>query len=314
MRLRTAAAVAALALAGLVPATSARAHAGETFCEASFPASGAGPLKPNGLQEGHGEGRCVSGFQGYPLGVIGVYETGDATAPAQIHVEVWLRFGNGTRKKYAECEDGTPGLSGLKYGTASCSFESNGDLGQPWSLPEPIPATVVGIECLAHTHADFKPGTAPLGRFGCYSTDAAEAELRADMGLSNPEPDPEPEPEPEPTPVPDPGPVVVSVLSNSYETKQVPAVTDAALTYLNMDQGVFHDVVARDATRPPGSAPWCSDPRFVGGCPLFWTPLVKGAVPAVATPVRGLADAAPGDYTFYCTIHPEMRGVLTVVA
>ena len=68
-----------------------------------------------------------------------------------------------------------------------------------------------------------------------------------------------------------------------------------------------HDVVS-DATRAPGSAPWC--PAGGPRCPMFFAPLLGlGGM----TDVIGLPHTPPGVYPFACSPHPWMTGTLVVV-
>ncbi len=93
-----------------------------------------------------------------------------------------------------------------------------------------------------------------------------------------------------------------------YVTRAQVASKSATLTFLNLDF-LTHDVVAYNAYGPD-TQEWCSG-FPVGRCPLFWSPLIGFNQ---TTPVLGLANATAGKtYTFYCTIHPGMRGTLAVV-
>jgi plastocyanin len=42
---------------------------------------------------------------------------------------------------------------------------------------------------------------------------------------------------------------------------------------------------------------------------LFWSPLVGLSQ---TTPVLGVSGLKPGTYSFYCTLHPGMKGKLVV--
>ena len=82
--------------------------------------------------------------------------------------------------------------------------------------------------------------------------------------------------------------------------------------YTNLDV-VRHDViqdVRTDGVAGKGKDPWCK--RFAKGkCPVFWTPLLGLGESAE---VQGLKNTAAGKtYTFYCSLHPGMRGSLAVV-
>jgi plastocyanin len=311
---------------GIWAAPASQAHVDELFCEGRFTAIGTGPVRvSDNTRFGSGGSGCETGFSGFPLGVAAVYEaiddtTGeiDPTAPAEIHVEVWLNLADGTQRKYAECEDGNPAVPGgqARFGSASCSVESNGELGQAFTTGEPLPNQVVSVQCFAHTHARVKVGTTPTGHFGCYSSAAAGDAMRADMaaqGVDAPPATQAPGATTE-TPGPPTGPpaAITAVPPNTYEPTTVPVTSVSDVRFANLDSGVYHDVVALDATRPADSAPWCSDSRFVDGCPLFYTPLILGG-PGATKPVLGLSDAPPGDYRFYCTIHPSMVGTIQVV-
>ena len=77
------------------------------------------------------------------------------------------------------------------------------------------------------------------------------------------------------------------------------------LQFVNADLQA-HDVVS-DETRAPGSNQWC--PAGGGRCPLFFSDEIGIAR---VTEVKGLADVAPGVYTFYCSPHSWMVGALVV--
>lgn len=82
--------------------------------------------------------------------------------------------------------------------------------------------------------------------------------------------------------------------------------------YTNLDI-VRHDVIQdprADGVAGKGKDPCCR--RFgKGKCPLFWTPLLGLGETAE---VQRLKNAVAGKkYTFYCSLHPGMRGSLAVV-
>jgi plastocyanin len=84
-----------------------------------------------------------------------------------------------------------------------------------------------------------------------------------------------------------------------------------ALEYTNADL-VQHDVVqdvAADGVANKRDSPWCKNfPKKK--CPLFWS---KRAGLSSTVPVKGLKNVKPGKtYTFYCTLHPGMKGTLVV--
>ena len=109
---------------------------------------------------------------------------------------------------------------------------------------------------------------------------------------------------------------ITTVPFNTYAPGTIVVSRSLGLTYTNLDTA-SHDVVARDAKRADGSAPWCADfedPEDPGAsdCPLFWSELIAGG--GTQTPVLGLQDTKPGAaYTFYCSIHPYMTGTMQVV-
>ena len=94
-----------------------------------------------------------------------------------------------------------------------------------------------------------------------------------------------------------------------YATPVIATERKGHVTYTNVDL-VRHDIVQdprTDGVAGPSTAPWCG--RFrKGKCPIFWTPLMGLGQ---KTPIRGLANVRAGKtYTFYCTLHPGMRGRL----
>jgi hypothetical protein len=127
-------------------------------------------------------------------------------------------------------------------------------------------------------------------------------------------------------PVPDPGglpspvanlaPHVVAGPQAQFYGYLTPAMVVSKslgrLVYSNVDV-VRHDVVQdvrTDGVASKGKDPWCK--RFrKGSCPLFWTPLL-GLGESVD--VQGLSNTVAGrQYSFYCSLHPGMRGTLAVV-
>jgi plastocyanin len=120
--------------------------------------------------------------------------------------------------------------------------------------------------------------------------------------------------------------VVTTLPFERYAADTLVVLKSHSLRYVNLDTE-WHDVVARDATRPNRSAPWCKyypvDPDHpnVQTCPLFWTALKPpgGSDPQSVVArksdaiVQGLQDAKVGStYTFYCSIHPWMVGTIQV--
>lgn len=313
-----------LAVGGLLPlAPSSEAHAGGSFCDTILEIHPFGNPDAQGLRGSHSEGECVASYQGTPGGVVGTYDAGRPDLPAEIHVVATGITANGTRIKLAECE-------AKGFGVVSCEDERN-PLDRPLTLPEPLPQPIVRVVCEGHSHARVlvDDTNTPAGRFGCYTTDEAEAELRDDLADGGEDP-PAEEPTAEDAGAGDePGPggptaagaPIVAVPFDTYATAEVLARRDGVLTFVNGD-AANHDVVARvrtrpgnelrpDHTRPDGSAPWCAT-ASPGECPLFWSELIGG--PGATTPVLGLADATVGTtYEFTCSIHPWMSGRLTVV-
>jgi hypothetical protein len=82
--------------------------------------------------------------------------------------------------------------------------------------------------------------------------------------------------------------------------------------YTNLDV-VRHDVVQdvrTDGVASKGKDPWCK--RYAKGrCPVFMAPLLGLGESAA---LQGLKNTVTGKtYTFYCSLHPGMRGSLAVV-
>ncbi len=93
-----------------------------------------------------------------------------------------------------------------------------------------------------------------------------------------------------------------------YASTLVLAQRGAKITYYNFDiekHNVVQDVHA-DGVSSKKKQKWCADfPK--GDCPLFWSKLIGLG----ETPVLGLENVEPGEvYTFYCTVHPGMKGRL----
>lgn len=109
--------------------------------------------------------------------------------------------------------------------------------------------------------------------------------------------------------------VITTVPFDTYAPDTVTVIRSLGLRYYNFDANQ-HDVVALDAKRADGSAPWCDayeDPFDPDAqeCPLFWTPLISGG--GTETAVLGLEDTEPGrSYTFYCSIHRNMVGTIEI--
>jgi plastocyanin len=110
------------------------------------------------------------------------------------------------------------------------------------------------------------------------------------------------------------GPVVVSVAAAQFYGYATPAMVvqpDGELTYANFDI-VQHDVVQdveTDGIANKKKDPWCKDFKK-RECPLFWSPRAGLGDQIV---VEGLRNVKAGEtYTFFCTLHPGMKGKLVV--
>jgi plastocyanin len=71
----------------------------------------------------------------------------------------------------------------------------------------------------------------------------------------------------------------------------IPSDTAFTLALDNQDSGVPHDVVIKDA----------------GGAEVYRTEVVTG----VAVVVYDVPAIPPGQYTFVCSVHPNMTGTVT---
>ena len=123
---------------------------------------------------------------------------------------------------------------------------------------------------------------------------------------------------PPPPPPPPPVPAGVNNIVSGpqgqfygYLTPVIVASRGGEVSYTNIDL-VRHDVVQdprADGVAGPDNQPWCG--RFAAGkCPVFWTPLIGLGQ---TTAVKGLDNIKPGTtYSFYCSLHPGMRGRLLV--
>ena len=84
------------------------------------------------------------------------------------------------------------------------------------------------------------------------------------------------------------------------------------VVFTNLD-AVRHDVVQdvrKDGAASSGKDPWCKQ-FATGKCPVFWTPLLGLGESAE---LQGLTNTTTGKtYSFYCSLHPGMRGSLAVV-
>lgn len=108
-------------------------------------------------------------------------------------------------------------------------------------------------------------------------------------------------------------PIVSSAAAKfyGYATPVVVVQPGAAITYYNFDiekHNVVQDAIA-DGVSSKKKQPWCRDfPK--GKCPVFWSKLIGLG----EAPMLGLENVQPGQvYTFYCTLHPGMKGRLVAV-
>jgi plastocyanin len=96
-----------------------------------------------------------------------------------------------------------------------------------------------------------------------------------------------------------------------YATPLVLVEPGAQITYYNFDiekHNVVHDAIA-DGVFAKKKQPWCRD-FTPGKCPLFWSKMIGLG----DTPIKGLQNLEAGQlYTFYCTLHPGMKGHLLAV-
>ena len=95
---------------------------------------------------------------------------------------------------------------------------------------------------------------------------------------------------------------------SGYASAVVVVQPGAKITYYNIDiekHNVVHDAIA-DGVYAKKKQPWCRDfPKKK--CPLFWSQLIGLG----DTPVLGLENLEAGKtYSFYCTLHPGMKGRL----
>jgi polyvinyl alcohol dehydrogenase (cytochrome) len=103
--------------------------------------------------------------------------------------------------------------------------------------------------------------------------------------------------------------------SYGYLTPVVIIQKGGALTYANFDV-VRHNVVQDVAVdhkalrlRVAKKTKWCRQFKR-GKCPMFWSKLIGVTQ---QTPVLGVNKLKPGQYSFYCTLHPGMKGKLQVL-
>jgi plastocyanin len=109
--------------------------------------------------------------------------------------------------------------------------------------------------------------------------------------------------------------VPVVTAPGGFQSGYVPPVIVIApgesIEYTNLDVA-SHNFVADGSFIPKKAAKkvkWCSG-YDKGKCPLFWSPAIGLGE---TTPVSGLDRVkSGGQYGFFCTIHPNMKGTLVV--
>jgi plastocyanin len=109
-------------------------------------------------------------------------------------------------------------------------------------------------------------------------------------------------------------PLVVSGPAGQFYGYATPAMVvqpGGTLSYANFDivqHDVVHDVGA-DGIANKKKDKWCRDFKK-GECPLFWS---ARASLGQTVEVKGLKNLTAGEvYTFFCTLHPGMKGSLVV--
>jgi hypothetical protein len=83
------------------------------------------------------------------------------------------------------------------------------------------------------------------------------------------------------------------------------------LQYANFDlvrHNVVQDVLADHKSLTSGKAKWCRQFKR-GKCPLFYSGLIGLDQ---SEDVLGVSSLKAGTYSFYCTLHPGMKGKLVV--
>ncbi|MDQ1444556.1 MAG: hypothetical protein QOI20_1020 [Acidimicrobiaceae bacterium] len=105
-------------------------------------------------------------------------------------------------------------------------------------------------------------------------------------------------------------PVILSgpgAFITNYATPAMVVQQGGSVTYVNAD-ATAHDVQAYGVYGPDTNR-WCEGAE-PGKCPAFWTPLIGLSG---TSPVYGVSALKPGQYPFYCSLHPGMKGTLVVV-
>ena len=102
----------------------------------------------------------------------------------------------------------------------------------------------------------------------------------------------------------------IGAAGGGYTTENVVTVVGGTVEFVNLDLDI-HNFTAFDAflsKKDAKSRTWCGAYRK-NKCPVFWS---KTTGPG-ETQVQGLDSIEPGEYTFFCTVHPAMKGTLQVL-
>ena len=102
----------------------------------------------------------------------------------------------------------------------------------------------------------------------------------------------------------------VGAAGSGYTTETVVTVVGGTVEFVNLDLDI-HNFTAFDtflSKKDAKSRSWCGSYKK-NKCPVFWS---KTTGPG-ETQVEGLDTIEPGEYTFFCTVHPAMKGTLQVV-
>jgi plastocyanin len=97
---------------------------------------------------------------------------------------------------------------------------------------------------------------------------------------------------------------------SGYVTEAVVTPVGGPVTLVNLDIDI-HNFTAFEEYLPKKEAkstPWCGSFQKKK-CPVFWSETIGPG----QTQVQGLDGVEPGEYTFYCTVHPAMKGSLQVI-
>jgi plastocyanin len=90
--------------------------------------------------------------------------------------------------------------------------------------------------------------------------------------------------------------------ATNYLTPQVLTTAGSVVSFTNLDQ-TTHDVTSRDTRTVVVN-------KRKKQVPLFSTPITAGGQ---TTTIPGTESLKPGEYDFYCSLHPGMTGTLTVL-